>query len=137
MKKINKKIIFLLIIIILIVLVITAFLFNYYRNKNYTPGEIKNFNFFHNQETINNKGVDVNVYKKELKEAVNYVMASINDQKAIEESKNKILALQVPAEYRQLHLDLVIALTHLEQSDKFEQGQRELEKIIKDNDWLK
>lgn len=78
------------------------------------------------------KTIDENSYQQELKNIIN--SSPINDVVAAAAAKNRVLALVVPAQYRQLHLDIVIALTHLEQGDNL--GRQELDQIIKENAWL-
>lgn len=85
----------------------------------------------------NDQSVQKGDYQTELKPIVGYLTANINQPAAVIESRDKILALTVPAEYRQLHLNLVLALVHLAKKETVEQGQKELKKILEQNDWLR
>lgn len=132
----SKKIIFLLAIVLLALVFVAFFIYIYYFSST-MRGPIYNDVIFPGREQKTSVKVNDEDYKKELKQAISNLLIDPSNRQTIINVREKILALQVPAEYRQLHLDLVIALTHLEQENTLAQGQEELNGIIKDNEWLK
>lgn len=61
---------------------------------------------------------------------------------AIAQTRQELLDLTVPTEYKDLHLDLVIALSQLEagyqgDADKLAKGQEMLSEVVKSQAWLK
>lgn len=57
------------------------------------------------------------------------------------QTKNQVLELIVPGEFRDLHLDIVVALNYLESGfggdgEKFDLGKKNLEELLEQNTWL-
>ena len=101
--------------------------------REYTNGVTKIINFyFENSKTINLEGLGGEVLKTESRKWLALVL----------KTKNDLLGLRVPTKYKDLHLDLILGLSFLEQGiagdeQKLKEGEDKLNKIINDYPWLK
>lgn len=101
--------------------------------REYTDGValiIKSY--FENRKTINLEGLRGEALKIESEKLLALVL----------KTKNDLLGLRVPAKYKDLHLDLILGLSFLEQGiagdeQKLKEGEDKLNKIIEDYPWLK
>lgn len=130
MKKIFTKTIIILILIILGGVGIYLILIKK-NNQSRT-----NINFLN--EPISNPLLEED-YEKNIKEILE---AFANQKTQLNETIEKILKLTVPAKYKDLHLNLVIALTKIQQGReetnqaKIEEGLADLDKIRQKHNWL-
>lgn len=88
--------------------------------------------YFENRKNINLEDLGGEALKTESQKWLALVL----------KTKNDLLELRVPAKYKDLHLDLVLALSFLEQGiagdeQKLKQGEDKLNKIIVDYPWIK
>lgn len=134
MKILRKNIV--LLGAILILLVVAIFFVGRNINQAGTSRALGTKPFWANQTVNQDQPVNKQKYQEDLKEIITYLMANLDKPEIVKASQEKILTRVVPAEYRQLHLDLVIVLTHLEQTEQFEQGKEELERILAKEEWL-
>lgn len=101
--------------------------------REYTDGValiIKSY--FENRKTINLEDLRGEALKIESEKLLALVL----------KTKNDLLGLRVPAKYKDLHLDLILGLSFLEQGiagdeQKLKEGEDKLNKIIEDYPWLK
>ncbi len=125
-----------LLVIILVLLAVAVFFLIKKLNQNKAEPILGVQPFWANQTVNQGQPIDEEGYRQSLKQIVGSLLADLNEQAIIKSSQEKVLALAVPNQYRQLHLSLVLALVHLEKPEQFQQGQVELERILSAEDWL-
>lgn len=122
--------------LILVVLAIVGFLVVRKLNQGKIEPILGVQPFWANQEVNQGQPVDEETYRQSLKQVVASLKADPKNPAVIKSGYEKILALAVPNQYRQLHLAMVLALADLEKPDSAQKGQAELDQILADNDWL-
>lgn len=125
--EVNKKTIVLLVVVLIIIIAVFLVVKFYKSNVGETGGNLAESK----QEIIKVSEED---YQRELKQAVDSLMADPTNPAVVSSTKEKILDLSVPSDYRQLHLDLVLAIERL-QADQL--ALEDIEEIIANNEWLK
>jgi len=59
------------------------------------------------------------------------------NQEQLKELRAQLLALKMPSEFKDLHVELILLLDKLEQNYSSEEAQNKLEEIISKYNWLK
>ena len=130
----NRKIIFLAVILAL--LASAGFLASKKFKQKETSSTLGVQPFWAVNQSSLAEPVNEEAYRQAIKRITASLTAEPGNQAVIKDSYEKALALAVPAQYRQLHLSLVLALIHLGKPEQFEQGQAELERILAEESWL-
>jgi len=135
MKKRKGGIIFYLIFIIVAILIIVLIFFsNIWKEKN-----------AENKDNTENKQEQVDLvklgeeYKNKIKDILptyEEVVVSMNKEK-IEELREQLLGLKMPAEFRDAHVELVLLLDKIEQNVATKELQNKFNEIVNKYDWLK
>lgn len=122
-----------LIILVLIVIIAIVFIGYFFMTRLGTPANDSIYPASNNYQN-NLTPIDESGYREDLKQEVNSILADPNNHQVLITAREKILALSVPGEYRDVHLAIVIAINDLEKDPK---AVSEIEDIVNENDWLK
>gem|GEM_PF-1788564 len=143
----TKKIIILILLILILGALLVFFIFNEKKiSRDINNNEVNSDNVIKKIEVVDKEKLD-----SEYKEKVKIIMSEYFDLESknllnlekINEISNKLLDLKVSSEFKEVHVNLILALTKMRMfyekgDDNYKKTSQELiEKIIKEYSWIK
>jgi len=120
-------------IIISVVFILLVFI---YQNKGVIQDRIEEKPAVDLQKMAGEYKESIKLIKPLYEDLISRANENLQDKKAINNLRSKLLELKMPAEFREAHVELVLLLDKIEQGISGEEAKEKFKEIIERYEWL-